>query len=121
VEVAINGVDFVSNDDAVFTFVGPNAGKMLWVYILITIFTALLIIVVASLISSYWNRIVMQLQESRNVYSGDMSHVVNKRPRYLLPELRPDLNSDLLPPNRGGERDVRVDDPSRRNLGGSIV
>jgi hypothetical protein len=82
-EVALNGVDFVYNDDVVFTFKGPNAGKMLWVYILITIFTALLIILIAALFSSYWNRVL----ESRNVYNVDEPHVKDKMPKYLLPGL----------------------------------
>jgi len=74
------------------------------------------------MVSSYWNKIAIQLQESRAVYSGDQPHVVNKHPRYLLPEYRTDLRSDLLVQPEGGERNVRVDDPNnRRNIGGSIV
>jgi hypothetical protein len=96
VEIALNGVDFVSNDDVNFTFVGPNAGRMLWIYILITILTALLIIVIASLVSSYWNKIALQLQESRNVYSGDIPHVMDRRPRYLI---RPDEGAINDPEN----------------------
>jgi hypothetical protein len=56
---------------------------MLWIYILITIFTAFLIILVAALFSSYWNRVL----ESRNVYNVDEPHVKDKMPKYLLPGL----------------------------------
>ena len=95
---------------------------MLWIYILIVIFTAILLIVIGALISSYWNKIAIQLAESRAVYSGDQPHVVNKHPRYLIPELRSDLKSDLIPQNNdGGERNVRMNDPGRRNIEGSMV
>lgn len=121
VELALNGVDFVTNDDIVFTFIGPNAGKMLWVYVLITIFTALLIIVVAAFLSSYWNNISMHLQETkaRGVYSGDIPHVVDKRPRYQIPELRNDLGANFIGPDGGNERnlrDVSDNEMGRRNL-----
>jgi hypothetical protein len=56
---------------------------MLWIYILITIFTAFLIILVAAMFSSYWNRVL----ESRNVYNVDEPHVKDKMPKYLLPGL----------------------------------
>jgi len=122
VEIALNGVDYLSNDDVMFTFIGPNAGKMIWVYILIVIFTAVLLIVIGALVSSYWNKIAMQLAESRAVYSGDQPHVVNKHPRYLIPELRSDLRSDLIPQNnQGGERNVAMNDQGRRNMAGGIV
>ena len=61
----------------------------------------------------------MQLQETRNIFSGDQPHVVNKQPRYLIPELR----SDLIPDgedNRNFRRDSN--DPNNRvNLEGMIV
>lgn len=83
-EVALNGVDYVTNEEVPYTFIGPNAGRMLWVYILITIFTALLIILLAALISSYWNKI--QLGD-KNVYSGQEPHVIKKKPKYYNNEL----------------------------------
>jgi hypothetical protein len=82
----------------VFTFKGPNAGKMLWVYILITILTAFLIILIAALFSSYWNRVL----ESRNVYNVDEPHVKDKMPKYLLPGLGRQLIDDL-PPSENNE------------------
>lgn len=82
-EVALNGVDYISNEDIPFTFIGPNAGKMLWVYILITIFTALLIILLAALISSYWTKM-----QDRSVYTAEEPHVKAKRPKYWDEEKR---------------------------------
>ena len=97
-ELALNGQDFEKSEEFNFTFVGPNVSSMLWVYVLITIFVALIIIVSGALISSFWNKIAMQLQEtkSRNVYSGDQPHVIDRRPRYLIPELRNDLNQNFI-------------------------
>lgn len=118
-EIALNGIDYVVNDDVIFTFVGPNAGKMLWFYVLITIFTALLMIAIAVLISSYWNKITLQLQETRNIFSGDQPHVVNKHPRYVLPEMRADLLPDAENRNYGSNES---NDPNNRvNLRGMIV
>ena len=57
VEIALNGVDYVSNEDKLYTFIGPNSGSMAWIYILIAIFTALIIIMLTALISTYWNRL----------------------------------------------------------------
>jgi len=79
-EIALNGVDYVTNEEVPYTFIGPNAGRMLWVYILITIFTALLLILLAALVSSYWNK--LQLSD-RNVYAGQEPHVLNKKPKYF--------------------------------------
>jgi hypothetical protein len=119
VEVALNGVDYVMNESAVFTFIGPNAGKMLWVYVLITLFTALLLIGLAVLVSSYWNRMAVQSRESRHVDSSDQPHVVNKQPRYLDPILRGDQPGLANPDDL---RRIRVDeDNNRRNIAGSIV
>ncbi len=107
------------SDSAVFTFSGPNAGKMLWVYVLITLFTALLLIGLAVLISSYWNKVVVQSRESRHVDSSDQPHVVNKQPRYLDPFLRGDSNDQA---NQDNLRRIRVEeDNNRRNIAGSIV
>lgn len=117
VEISLNGIDYVLNDDLIFTFVGPNAGKMLWFYVLITIFTAMLMIAIAVLVSSYWNKITLQLQETRNIFTGDQPHVINKHPRYLIPELR----SDLLPEGEGGRREDNDDSNSRVNIGRMIV
>jgi len=93
VAIALNGVDFVENSNAIFTFQGPNAGRMMWVYILITLFIALIIGLVVYLASSYWDRIQATLSETsrRDVYSSDLPHVIQKQPRYLNPEYRPDL------------------------------
>ena len=88
-EVALNGVDFVFNEEVPYTFIGPNAGRMLWVYILITIFTALLLILLAALISSYWNKLQFA---DRNVYAGQEPHVINKKPKYFNQDLR-DINN----------------------------
>ena len=83
VEVAENGVNFVSGDNAQFTFVGPNAGKMLWIYILIILFIAILVIVLITLCSTYWNRILMQYQ-GINALEGERPQVVNRKLRYLI-------------------------------------
>ncbi len=104
----MNGVYFVQNDDVSVTFVGPNAGRMLWVYVIITLFTAAIVITIAAFVSSYWNKIVAQASQSRDVHSGDQPHVVNKQPRYLDPFLR-------------GEAPERNDENNRRNISGSIV
>ena len=62
----------------------------------------------------------MQLQETRNIFTGDQPHVVNKQPRYLIPELRSDLN-----PEGEDNRNFRMRDneePNNRvHLGGMIV
>jgi len=93
---------------------------MLWVYILITVLVALIMIGIAALVSSYWNKIVLQSRESNLVYSGDQPHVIQKQPRYLIPELRPDLRSDLLP--SADARGVKPeDDKNRRDITKSIV
>ncbi len=123
VEIALNGVDYFSSDDVIFTFVGPNAGKMLWVYILITVFTAILIIGIVAFVSSYWNKIIVQSNESRrNLQSGDQPHVVNKQPRYLDPFLRGDAASLNDSDSQIGRR-LRLDEENnnRRNIGGSMV
>jgi len=43
----------------------------------------------------------MQLQ-GRSVYTGEDPHIIDKRPRYLIEELRPDLvrNEELLSENQ---------------------
>lgn len=86
-EIALNGVDFVSNDEQPYTFIGPNAGRMFWVYILITIFTALLLILLAALISTYWNKVQFS---DKNVYTGMEPHVINKKPKYFNNEVNPE-------------------------------
>jgi hypothetical protein len=96
---------------------------MLWVYILITVFTAILIIGIVAFVSSYWNKIVVQSNESRrNLQSGDQPHVVNKQPRYLDPFLRGDAGSLNDSDSQNGRR-LRLDEENnnRRNIGGSIV
>ena len=93
-ELSLNGVDYFSDSDFVFTFIGPAAGRMLWIYIIIAILTALLLIIFAALISSYWNKL--------NTYNQDRfqnhPHVLQKRPRYIV-QNGPDLQGDLLPEN----------------------
>ena len=88
-EVALNGHDYVTNEEAPYTFVGPNAGKMLWVYILIAIFTALLLVLLAALISSYWNKM-----QERNVFVGQEPHVRNKKPKYYNQEFDDDFDGN---------------------------
>ena len=97
---------------------------MLWVYILITVFTALLMIAIAAVVSSYWNKIVMQSNESRrNIQSGDQPHVINKQPRYLDPFLRGDQRCSQSINDSDNGRRLRLEEEAnnRRNLGGSIV
>jgi len=50
---------------------------MLWVYILITILLAALVILLIALISTYWTKM-----QERSVYTGDEPHVINKKPKY---------------------------------------
>jgi hypothetical protein len=104
-ELAINGIDYRTSDEAIFTFVGPQAGKMLWVYLLLFLFILILLILLGIVIYSYWNKVAMQMQARSNVYSGDEPHVVDKRPRYLIPEMRPDLRRGLQ--DYGGEEEDR--------------
>lgn len=80
VEIALNGVDYVSNDDQLFTLIGPNAGRMIWVYILIILFMLLLLILLIALVSTYWNSAI--LTADRDVRTANEPHVINKRPRY---------------------------------------
>ena len=60
----------------------------MWIYILVTLFIALLIALLVYFASSYWNKIQMSLLDTsrRDVYSADQPHVVNKQPKYLDPE-----------------------------------
>ena len=83
----------MENSNAVITFQGPNAGRMMWVYILITLFIALIIGLLVYLASSYWDKIQASLLDTgrRDVYSSDLPHVIQKQPRYLNPEYRADL------------------------------
>lgn len=74
----MNGVDWVANDDQVFTFVGPNAGRMIWVYILIILFILLLIILLLALISTYWNSV--KLSVDRDVRTANRAHTFESRP-----------------------------------------
>ena len=73
----------------------------MWVYILITLFIALIIGLLVYLASSYWDRIQASLSDTnrRDVYSSELPHVIQKQPRYLNPEYRPDLMQH--PQNQG--------------------
>jgi len=90
VGVALNGVDFVESSNVIFTFQGPNSGKMMWVYILVTLFIAAIIALIVYLASTYWNKIQMSLIDTsrRDVYSAGEPHVINKQPKYLNQEYR---------------------------------
>jgi len=92
-EISLNGVDYYNDDDIVFTFIGPAAGRMLWIYIIISILTALLLIIFAGLISSYWNRLNLR---NRDVFPSDQPHVFHKRPRYIVQHSKHELQGDLL-------------------------
>ena len=63
-----------------FTFIGPNAGRMIWVYILIILFMLLLLILLIALISTYWNSSILTAE--RDVRTANEPHVINKRPKY---------------------------------------
>lgn len=88
-EVALNGVDYVSNEEVPYTLVGPNAGKMFWVYVLITIFTILLLILLIALISTYWDKIQMP-DNRRRIYPVSEPHIDNRKPKYYV---RDNLNA----------------------------
>ncbi len=90
---------------------------MLWVYILLTALLACIIIGIALLVSSYWNKVAVQSEESRLVYSGDQPHVVQKQPRYVIPELRPDVNANSGVDGRG----LRMEDENRRDMSKNII
>ncbi len=92
-ELALNGVDYFSDSDVVFTFIGPAVGRMLWIYIIISILTALLLIIFAGLISSYWSRLNLS---NRDVFSSDQPHVHHKRPRYIVQHSKHEFQGDLL-------------------------
>lgn len=85
-EIALNGVDYVSNEEVPYTFIGPNAGKMIWVYILITIFTVLLLILLIALISTYWDKIQIPDGNRRRVYPVSEPHIENRKPKYYIRE-----------------------------------
>jgi hypothetical protein len=80
---------------------------MLWIYILLTILTAALVILVATLVSSYWNRV---LESNRNVYNADEPHVKNQVPRYIVSGVGRQLMNEGLIPEDG-----------RRNIGDNII
>ena len=82
VEIALNGIDWVSNEDQLFTFIGPNAGRMIWVYILIILFMLLLLILLIALISTYWNSTMLSVD--RDVRTANEPHIQGKKPRYNI-------------------------------------
>lgn len=88
VEVALNEVDFITNDNLVFTFIGPNAGRMVWVYILIVLFMLLLIILLIALVSTYWRAAVTSFD--KDVRSSAEPHIINKKPKYFKDSLDKD-------------------------------
>ena len=57
--------------------------------------TAGLIMLLATLIASNWTRLASGLKGTQ-VYSSDQPHIVDKRPRYLIEEMRPDLKHELI-------------------------
>ncbi len=78
-EIALNGVDYVSNEEQPFTFKGPDAGRMIWVYILIVIFTALLIILLGVLIATFWKEVTKTGHVST---AGILPHTDQNKPKY---------------------------------------
>jgi len=68
---------------------------MLWIYIIISILTALLLIIFAGLISSYWNRLNLRMI-SPDVFRSDQPHVFQKRPRYIVQHPKQELQGDLI-------------------------
>lgn len=67
---------------------------MLFVYILITLFTILVIICIVALVTAYWDKIMKQFDSAnagRSVYAAGEPHIVEKIPRYINPALRQDL------------------------------
>ena len=80
IEVALNGQDFIKGSDVTYTFIGEGAGKMIWVYILMILFIAILAVLLVALASSFWNRIGVSPKE------GEGSQVRNKKIKYLITE-----------------------------------
>lgn len=80
----------MTNDEIIFTFIGPSAGTMLWYYLLIILMTIGLIVLLITLLSSNWSRIASTFRGD-NAFKMDESHVIAKQPRYLIKELRKDL------------------------------
>jgi len=86
-EIALNGVDYVSNEEQPFTFKGPDAGRMIWVYILIVIFTALLIILLGVLIATFWKEVTKTSHVST---AGLLPHTEGNKPKYYKEKLKND-------------------------------
>ncbi len=73
-EVALNGEDFIKGEDVTYTFIGPAANRMVWVYILMILFIAILAVILILLATTFLN--------TGNKDEG--SQVRNKRIRYLI-------------------------------------
>lgn len=88
-EVALNGQDFVQKEEVTYTFEGPDAGSMIFVYLLIFLFLLVLLILLAGFISTYWDKVGGVIAGSRRSnYYGDEPHIENRMPRYVNPEFR---------------------------------
>jgi len=59
---------------------------MLWYYLLIFLLTIGVIGLLASLIGSNWSKIAKGLRGNQ-VFESDKPHIMDKRPKYLIPEL----------------------------------
>ncbi|MCQ2816881.1 MAG: IPT/TIG domain-containing protein [archaeon] len=91
VEVAVNGQNFVKGDDVTYTFIGEGAGSMIWAYIFLILFIAILAVALVALASSFWNRIGVSPKE------GESSQVRNKKIKYLIDEEYANRINDNLP------------------------
>ena len=78
IEVALNGQDYVKYSDVTYTFIGDGANKMIWLYILMILFIAILAIILLLLASSFWNKI--------GSVDDRGSQVRGKRIKYLIDE-----------------------------------
>jgi hypothetical protein len=94
IEVAENGQDYVKYKDVTYTFIGEGASKMIWLYILMILFIAILAIILVLLASSFWNKL--------GSIDDRGSQVRGKRIKYLIDE---EVKGDNLNDNFPGGRD----------------
>ena len=95
IEVAPNGKDFIGGKNNEYTFKGPNAGQMFWVYLLFILLGLLLIGALFAVASTYWNSIMTQYHGLSTV-EGEQSQVQQKELIYKKRrEMQMQMNEEL--------------------------
>jgi len=86
--IALNGLDFITNSNLPFTFIGPSSGSMIGYYLLLILLLIGLIVGISACLNQYWSTIQQQLNQLRNsgYGGGDIPHTVQRRLRYLEEE-----------------------------------